>query len=146
MSYYHDEAMSDAAETVRNYMEQIVDRLMDCDKVSDDLLNDYPNGDSYHHENRVDKEYSLTEADEILDTLSKYEEDDDGLWSGQLPREAISTQAAYTYGNAVYGMWRDFINDINKYDFEADAPEGVDETEEDKRKRIETTIENDILN
>lgn len=144
MSYYYDEAKSDAAETVRNFMDVIVYRLMDGEKVSDDLYNDYPDGDSYHHENHVDKAYSLTEADEILDTLSEYEETDDGLWIGQAPREAISTQAAYTYGNAVYGMWQKFIKDINKHDFDADAPDG--ESERDKQKRIEATIENDILN
>jgi hypothetical protein len=39
---------------------------------------------------------------------------------------------------------RKFIKDINKHDFDADAPDG--ESERDKQKRIEATIENDILN
>jgi hypothetical protein len=48
----------------------------------------------------------------ILDRLSEFEETDNGLWEGQDPRAAISTQAAYTYANAVYGEWRDIIEEL----------------------------------
>lgn len=59
-----------------------VEQLVESGEASDDLLNDYPNGDSYHHESHVDRSYSVTEAAEILDAYSDYEETDSGLWEG----------------------------------------------------------------
>lgn len=112
MSYRQD-AASDAAETVHNFEDEILEQLLDKGEASDDLLNDYPNGDSWHHECHVDKDYSLQEAAELLDDLSEHEETDSGLWEGLEPRRAIAAQAAYTYGNAVYSEWRDLIEKIN---------------------------------
>ncbi len=110
---YLQEAQSDAWETCDNFVDEMVQQWKDSGEVSSDLYNDYRNGDSYHHESHVDKSYRLTEAAELLDALSEYEETDNGLWDGQDPREAISTQAAYTYGNAVMGEWAKLIEDIN---------------------------------
>ena len=110
---YRNDAKEDAKSTVLEYLEDIVDSLIDNGEASDDLFNDYPNGDSYHHENHVDRYYSLLEAAECLDQLSRWEETDSGLWQGLEPREAIGAQAAYTYGNAVCDYWRDLINEIN---------------------------------
>ena len=64
----------------------------------------------------------LQEAAALLDELSKHEETDNGLWEGQEPREAIATQAAFTYGNAVYAEWTDLIKQIN------DDADGIAET------------------
>ena len=97
---YRDAALSDAKDTVEYFADEIVDQLMDG-KASDDLLNDYSRGDEYHHESHVDQAYGLLEAAQLLDELYKHEETDSGLWDGQEPREAIATQAAFTYGNAV---------------------------------------------
>lgn len=113
MSYYTD-ARFDARYTVENFIDEIVHDLIENGEASDDLLNDYGNGDSYHHESHVDKSYRLTEADELLDELREYEETDSGLWQGLQPREAISAQAAYTYGNAVMSFWFDLIKEINE--------------------------------
>ena len=110
---YRQEAADDAAETVRNFTDEILEMLVDDGKASDDLFNHYPNGDSWHHESHVDKWYSLTDAAELIDQLSDFEETDSGLWDGQQPKEAIGTCAAYTYGNAVMSEWSDLIKEIN---------------------------------
>ena len=111
---YRAEAESDARETVSNFADEILEQLLDKGKASDDLNNDYPNGDSWHHESHVDKWYSLTDAAELIDELSDCEETDNGLWEGQQPKEAISTCAAFTYGNAVYEEWTRLIEKINE--------------------------------
>jgi vacuolar-type H+-ATPase subunit I/STV1 len=111
---YLREAADDAADTVRNFADEILEQLLDDGKASDDLLNDYPGGDAWHHENHVDKWYSLIDAATLIDQLSEFEETDSGLWEGQQPKEAISTCAAFTYGNAVYNEWRELIEKINE--------------------------------
>jgi hypothetical protein len=118
---YRDDARADAVSTVENYQDEIVEALIDSGKAIDDLLNDYGSGDSYHHENHVDKWYDLTDAAKVLDELSDFEETDTGLWQGLEPRRAIGAQAAYTYGNAVYSEFRDLIDTINdNFDAELD--------------------------
>ena len=122
---YHKEAESDAASMVQEFEDQIIEQLIDKGEASDDYNNDYDGGDEYHHQSHVDKAYSLLEAANLLDQLDRYEETDSGLWQGLKPREAISAQAAYTYGNAVGDVWRDFIKKINEafLDF-PDTPAG----------------------
>jgi len=111
---YHKEAESDAAEMVKYFESEIIEQLLEKGEASDDYNNDYDGGDGYHHSSHVDKSYTLLEAANLLDQLDQYEETDSGLWEGQLPRDAISTQAAFTYGNAVGSMWSDFIKKINE--------------------------------
>ncbi len=113
MSDYYQEAQEDAVEFVQEYQDAILDQLMSEGKASDDFLNDYDEGDSFHHERYVDRSYNLQEAAQLLDALDEYEETDKGLWEGQSPRDAISTQAAFTYGKAVYCMAQDIIKEIN---------------------------------
>src|SRR5208337_1785460 len=110
---YRDLAESDAKSAVSNFRDEIVEMLLDDGKASDDLLNDYPNGDSYHHESHTDKWYNLQEAAAVLDQLDEYEETDYGLWQGQDMKTALGTCAAYTYANAVYSEWHDLIEKIN---------------------------------
>lgn len=119
---YAKEAEDDAKMMVVEFSDQIVEKLIDDGEASDDLNNDYSNGDSYHHESHVDRSYTLLEAAKLLDQLSQFEETDRGLWEGQEPREAVVTQAAYTYGSAVYSEWTDFIKTINE-----DAREVLDD-------------------
>jgi len=111
---YFDSARSDAKDTVLEFIDDILESLVDNGEASDDLYNDYSNGDSYHHESHVDRDYDLLESAQILDELRDYEETDSGLWEGLEPRRAIAAQAAYTYGNAVYSMWSDLIKEINE--------------------------------
>jgi len=143
MSYRQD-AASDAAETIRNFEDEILEQLLDKGEASDDLLNDYPNGDSWHHERHVDKDYNLQEAGELFNDLSDYEETDSGLWEGLEPRRAIAVQAAYTYGNAVYSEWRDLIEKIN--DEAGDIIEEYDEkiTEAEMREWDEDATDEEI--
>ena len=111
---YQEDAQSDAFEMVKNFRDEIVERLCDDNRASEDFNNDYPNGDCYHHENHIDKEYDLEEAGKLLRELSDHEETDSGLWEGLEPQQAISAQAAYTYGNAVASEWSDLIEEINR--------------------------------
>jgi hypothetical protein len=113
MADYRKEARSDARDTADYFAEQIIEQLMESGEASRDLFNDYPDGDAYHHESHVDKDYSLQEAARLLDELSEHEETDSGLWEGLEPRRAIAAQAAYTYGAAVLSLWSDLIDEIN---------------------------------
>lgn len=103
----------DALNMMEEFLDATIEQLLDDGKASGDLLNDYPNGDAYHHETHVDKDYSLSEAAELLDCLSDHEETDSGLWQGLEPREAIACQAAFTYGNAVMDHWQNLIENVN---------------------------------
>lgn len=118
------DAEDDARHTVDEFEDEIVEQLVRDGEASDDLGNDYSGGDRYHHETHVDKEYSLMEAAEVLDQLSEHEETDSGLWEGLPPRDAVSAQAAYTYGNAVYEEWRELIRTINEAALGREVTEG----------------------
>ena len=111
MGEYLTSAEDDAKSSVEEFVDEIVEKLIDGQGDADLEITDY--SDSYHHENHVDKSYSLLEAAELLDDLSSYEETESGLWEGQEPRDAISTMAAYTYGNAVASMFRDLMVQVN---------------------------------
>jgi len=111
---YLQEASNDAGETIHNFADEILEQLLDDGLASKDLLNDYPDGDSWHHASHVDKDYSLHDATTILDQLDEFKETDSGLWEGQSLKEAISTCAAYTYGHAVYNEWTELIEKINQ--------------------------------
>ncbi len=127
MSNYHQDSQDDARETVLEYIDAIVEQLEESGEASDDLYNDYSNGDVWHHECHVDRWYSLTEAAELLDQFCDHTETDNGLWEGLKPRQAISCQAAYTYGNAVYSEWTYLISRIND-----EYAEWENEDEEDR--------------
>lgn len=129
---YRDNAQSDAREMVENFVDEIVDQLIDKGEASRDLFNDYDNGDSYHHESHVDRDYDLSEAAELLQELSDHEETDSGLWQGLEPRRAISCQATYTYGNAVLAFWQDLIQQINSDGIISDLLEKYAEDEADE--------------
>jgi len=131
---YRQQADDDAKDMVEHFTDQIVEKLIEEGEASDDLNNDYSGGDSYHHETHVDRSYSLLEAATLLDELDDFEETDSGLWEGQSPRDAIATQAAFTYGHAVYSMWNDYIEKIND-----DAKETLDYFAE-KNEELETRI------
>ncbi len=117
---YVDNARDDARDMAEYFIDEIVSQLRASGEASDDVNNDYDDGDAYHHGTHVDRAYRLTEASAILDQLAQWEADDEGLWAGQDPREAISTQAAFTYGNAVNDHWETVIRRIND-----DAASGI---------------------
>jgi hypothetical protein len=129
---YSKDAEDDARDTVENFMDEIVEKLVDEGEASDDLHNDYSGGDSYHHETHIDRSYSLLEAAQLLDELSNHEETDSGLWEGQEPRQAVETQAAFTYGNAVMSEWNDFIEKIND-----EVPQVLDDMRAERDSKVE---------
>jgi hypothetical protein len=132
---YWQEALDDAWECGRNFEDEAITQWLESGEVSGDLNNDYPHGDAYHHETHVDKAYNLTEAAQLLDELSEYEESDNGLWDGQDPRDAISTQAAFTYGNAVYDLWRrHVVEELNGHLGSIEDSIHEDASEADKKR------------
>ncbi len=114
MTDYSAEVVSDAEEFFTEYHDEICESITDnFGNVSTDLYNDYDNGDAFIHENYTDRFYSLTEAAEILSQLSEYVESDSGLWEAQEPKDAICTQAAFTYSSAVVDRIINILCDIN---------------------------------
>lgn len=111
---YLAKAREDAIDTIEHFKDEIIRQVVENKKASDDMGNDYPGGDSYHHSYHVDKSYDLIEAAHLLDQLANYEETDGGLWQGLEPREAVKAQAAYTYGNAVNGIFGELIQEFNQ--------------------------------
>ncbi len=128
LDYYAHNAREDAQETVLEFIDRVVEQLIEKGEASDDLFNDYTDGDGWHHECHVDKAYTLLEAANVLEQLSEHVENDYGLWEGLQPIQAIGCQAAYTYGNAVYSAWRELIAIINcaYQDLDPDLIESVD--------------------
>ena len=125
---YRVMGQEDAKEFIHNFETEMIDMLVDKGEVSDDLYNDYDNGDSFIHESYTDKDYNLSEAAKLLEDLRDYEESDSGLWEGQEPRKAIATQAAYTYSGYVVSCIQDLIKTINDEWESSGFSEGEDET------------------
>lgn len=126
------DAEDDARTTAENFLDVIAEMICQKRRASDDLLNDYLGGDSYHHENHTDKSYSLQEAAAVLDDLGEYEETDSGLWEGLDAKATISAMAAYTYANAVMAMWQRLIEEINNDDELSDLCDQYDANECDE--------------
>lgn len=116
---YDESARDDALNIVERVIDNITDALVANGGASTNLY-EYPRGDEYHHEVHMDRDYSLSEASDVLDDLSGHEETDSGLWQGLEPRRAIVTQAAYTYANAVMHYFQVCIAAIND-----DATDGI---------------------
>lgn len=138
------EAREDANDLIQYFKGEVAKQLVDKGEASDDWNNDYPDGDSYFHASYVDKSYSLTKAAELLDQLAEYEETDSGLWEGLSPREAISVQAAFTYGNAVHFKAKDLIDEINEEWANREDAEHKEHDEETDRV-LALTIINNVL-
>lgn len=112
---YYQLAEEDAKMLVTDYfMDEIIEQLMENGEASDDYNNDYENGDSTFHELIVDRDYSSNDAIELLSNLHEFEEDDYGLWEGLSWDRALTTIAAFTYGNAVHDKWTKLIEEINE--------------------------------
>lgn len=118
---YKQEASRDAAHLALHFLDEIVEQILKKGTASDQLYRDYENGDMALDRYRQGG-YSLHEAADVLEQLGEYEADDNGIWEGLAPRDAISVMTAETYANAVYELWRDLIDRINM---------AVDEDEQD---------------
>ncbi len=114
---YQEQAEEDTKNLIlEHFLDEIVEKLIDDGEASDDMYNDYDDGDLIFHETIVDRGYRTDEAIELLNDLYKHEEDDSGLWEGLDWEEILSTKAAYTYGNAVMAKWNELIEEINEID------------------------------
>jgi len=112
---YYQLAEEDAKMLVTDYfMDEIIEQLMENGEASDDYNNDYRNGDGIFHEAIVDRDYSSNDAIELLSNLHEFEEDEYGLWEGLSWDRALTTIAAFTYGNAVHDKWTKLIEEINE--------------------------------
>lgn len=126
---WNAETLENAWDMVQNFFDEILEQAV-TEPVSNDLYNDYKSGDSYQYENNQ-PDMNLLEAAEVLDALDDYEETDWGLWDRSEPKEAVCTQASYTFGNAVMHHWGEIIKEINEFldkwewDDEADRKENV---------------------
>ena len=126
---WNAETLENAWDMVQNFFEEILEQAV-TEPVSNDLYDDYKSGDSYQYENNQ-PDMDLLEAAEVLDQLEDYEETDWGLWDRSEPKEAVCTQASYTFGNAVMHHWGEIIKEINEFldkwewDDEADRKENV---------------------
>ena len=111
---WYNKAQEDARDWIKEeLMDTIIEKILAGEIIDDDLLRG-DGQDEYHHETHVDKEYDLAEAGELIDELNEYEETDTGIWQGCDFRRAASACAAYTYGNAVYAMAKEILDQIGE--------------------------------
>jgi hypothetical protein len=108
MSFYKISAIWDAKETVFSYLDEITNMLIDKGRASDDLVNDYPDGEIFHNEYHVDRSWSLSEANRILEQLNN-----DFLQELTEDKDIIK-QACSTYKNTVLHYWKELIFKINQ--------------------------------
>jgi hypothetical protein len=128
MGNWRKEAADDAILFIDEYKDAIVEQIMDNKEASDELNYDYDKGAAFIHESYIDKEYDLLDAAQLLKDLRDYKETDSGLWKGQEPEQAISTQAAFTYGNVVVVFIQDLIKEINEKVAEIEDWDGKEES------------------
>lgn len=113
LSTYYTDARNDARRTVREFQEEILEQLMERGEASIDLQTDYSNGECWRDQWDGDC-YTLREAADLLEELPAHQEDDEELWEGLYdPSDAVSCQAAHTYGNAIFEEWCSLIDEIN---------------------------------
>jgi len=109
-SYYVER---DAKEILSNYIEEIAEMLIDNGEASTDLYNDYPSMDERVSESD-DYNRNPTDAIEVIEDLSEFEEEDSGLWEGSTSySDILSTIAHYTYTNALYHEIESMIENTN---------------------------------
>ena len=111
---WYNKAQEDARDWIKEeLMDTIIEKILAGEIIDDDLLRG-DGQDEYHHETHVDKWYGLQEAAEVIEELDEYEETDTGLWEGKDFRDAANACAAYTYGNAVYAMAKEILDQIGE--------------------------------
>jgi hypothetical protein len=135
---YAKAAEDDAREAVDYFLDDIVKAIIENEGEVDTDILDW--SASYHHESHIDKPYRLLEAATLLDQLDDFEETDSGLWEGQSPRDAIATQAAFTYGNAVASEFDDLMKAINEAISNADIFLAVVEEGEEREDLLNREV------
>jgi hypothetical protein len=135
---YRKEAASDALELIDEFTDEIIESL---EAFMDDPMRviDRDRAQTWLHESVIGKRYSLMDAATLLDQLPGHAESDSGLWQGQGPRDAISTQAAFTYRNAVYSIARSYLEDIVS-EYQSFEPEDEDDDDDKQMEDARTMI------
>lgn len=92
---YYTEIRKEAVD----FIEEVMDDVRSALENEEDYLIDGSVDDRFW-ECVIDRSYSLTDAAYVVENSNNVEEDS-GLWEGKEPRDAIETQAAFTFGNDV---------------------------------------------
>lgn len=139
---YLQDGTNDAIETIRHFEDEIIVLMVDEGSAPTDM------GDlseTWNHEQHTDRAYDLTEGAKVCDQLSSYLCDDSGLWEGQEPKDAIGTQAAFTYGYYVLAEFTRLMQEINEHYgddvFDAQNEKEGDISDDDKRELAKAAIE-----
>lgn len=128
MVYYE----KDVEQEAKDFLDNHEDDLKEAIKEGKDFdRNDIDDLDSWFHEEITDRAYSLEDAAFVLAHSSEVETDS-GLWEGQDPGDAISTQAAFTFSNDVWFKCEEIYKEI-KEEYESQKTE-IDEKTEDEDK------------
>jgi hypothetical protein len=133
--------VDDAKDFCHNFINELVEQLIDKGEISVEFQK-IDGGERYFNESYVEKEYSLMEAAEILQEYDEHEETDSGLWEDEEPCDAISIQAAFTYGNAVNFAICETIEAINDTTEVADALDKLNEIEDEDSKEATEALNN----
>ena len=135
---YRANADYDAREFIDNFTEEIIEELEAMMSNPMGVI-DRDRAQTWLHEYITDREYDLLSAAQLLDQLSEHCESDSGLWQGQEPRDAISTQAAFTYRNAVYSIVRSYLENIVS-EYQGFEPEDEDDSDEKQQEDARAMI------
>jgi hypothetical protein len=110
MPSYRHEIQKETVDFMTDHEDMITEALKD---ESDWDRNDIRDLDQAFHENIVDRAYTLSDAAWILDNCDN-EETDSGLWEGQKPRDAVCTQAAFSFANDVWERSEELYKEIKE--------------------------------
>jgi hypothetical protein len=120
----------DITQEAKDFIEQHEDDIKEAIKNDAEWdYNDMEFLDSSWHSDIVDRSYSLEDAAYIVEN-SDNTESDSGLWEGQEPRDALVTQAAYSYANDVWFECQRIYDEM-KSDYQDRKINDDDETNED---------------
>jgi hypothetical protein len=116
MPDYEKDVEEDAKDFIENHDDVIIEAIAEyLESPGRSEINLYSmNLDDSFHEEVVDRSYSLEDAAFII-SASDDPESDSGLWEGQEPADALSTQAAYTYGNDVRSRCEAILEEIIEF-------------------------------
>lgn len=112
MGNWRDKAEEEAKAAANYLYDDIVEAVLDAQgKTKKENIHQF--SDSYASESIGDSHYGLREAADLLEDLYEFEADDEGLWEGLKPRDAISVMAGETFRSAVESMFTDLMEEIN---------------------------------
>ena len=137
MRSYYDDVEIEARDFMRDNDGMFKQAIVDgCDFDP----NDISDLDQTFHESITDRAYSLSDAAFIIENSNEVE-NDSGLWEGQEPREALSTQAAFTFHNDVWFECEKIYNELKEQyeeEWESVSESSGDDDDWEERAQEET--------